>query len=240
MKAIILAAGRGSRLYELTKDRPKCLVMLRGRPLLEWQIKALRESGIQDILVVRGYCKDQITGNFETTENPRWDQTNMVSTLMAARDWLKSSPCIVSYADIVYPCQAVKRLIQEDSPLTILYDSNWLELWQQRFDDPFSDAESFRLDEQGYLVDIGRKNVSAREIQGQYMGLLKFTPESAGCVFNLLDYNPELCDRLDMTALLRLLIEKGKAIRAVPWDGQWCEVDSQDDLQVAKEITKTW
>ncbi len=77
MKAIILAAGRGSRLLSLTDDRPKCLVELYGKPLLDWQIKALRDAGIQDITVVRGYLKDKITGEFETLENPRWFKTNI-------------------------------------------------------------------------------------------------------------------------------------------------------------------
>ncbi|WP_244147272.1 NTP transferase domain-containing protein [Desulfonatronovibrio hydrogenovorans] len=240
MKAVILAAGRGSRLLTLTDDRPKCLVELKGKPLLHWQLEALREAGIHDILVVRGYCKDQITGDFETTENPRWNETNMVATLMAARDWLLHQTCIVSYADIVYPCEAIHRLMQDGSSLSILYDINWLDLWQQRFEDPLSDAESFRLDEQGSLVDIGRKQVSIEEIQGQYMGLLKFTPKAARWVFDLLDKSQELVDRLDMTSLLQLLMDQGKSIQAVPWDGPWCEVDNEIDLQVAKEISRIW
>lgn len=240
MKAIILAAGRGSRLLNLTDDRPKCLVELHAKPLLHWQLEALKGSGISDILVVRGYRKDQITGDFETTENPRWFETNMVATLLAAKNWLLNQACIVSYSDIVYPAEAIHRLMQDESPLSILYDPNWLELWEQRFEDPLSDAESLRLDPQGQLVDIGRKAISVKEIQGQYMGLLKFTPEAAGWFFNLLDKNQELADRLDMTSLLRMLMDQGRTIQAIPWDGAWCEVDNQKDLKVAKEITKTW
>ncbi len=149
MKAKILAAGRGSRLLSLTDDRPKRLVSLGGRPLLHWQLQALKDAGIEDILAVRGYCWDQITGDFETADNPRWDETNMVGSLMAARQWLESMPCIVSYPDIVYPSRAVQTLMQDESPLSILYDPDWLDLWQQRFDDPLSDAESFKLDELG-------------------------------------------------------------------------------------------
>ena len=241
MKAIILAAGRGSRLLTLTNDRPKCLVELNGKSLLDWQIEALRGAGVNDILVVRGYCKEQIVGDFETRENSRWHETSMVVTLMAAKDWLLSSECIVSYSDIVYPVEAVKRLMQKDSAkLSILYDSNWLELWQQRFEDPLSDAESFKIDAQGRLVGIGCKNVSTQEIQGQYMGLLKFTPEAARLVFDMLDTNQELADRLDMTALLQKLIDRRQTIQAVPWNGEWCEVDSQRDLEIAKEKTKKW
>lgn len=237
MKAIILAAGRGSRMLSLTDDRPKCLVELKGKPLLHWQLEALRGAGIADILVVRGYLKDRVAGDFQVTENPRWHETNMVASLMAARDWLCESPCIVSYSDIIYPSAAVERLLNtsQTAPLAILYDLNWLKLWEQRFNDPLIDAESF-VQENGILKDIGRSGVRLEEIQGQYMGLLKFSPQSATWMSELLDKNQNLCDKLDMTALLRLLIENGKEIMAIPWDGKWCEVDNRVDLEVAEKI----
>lgn len=235
MNAIILAAGRGRRLLNLTSDKPKCLVELRGKPLLSCQLEALREAGIQNILVVRGYLKDQILGDFQTRDNPRWAATNMVATLMTAMDWLESNPCIVSYSDIIYPADAVQRLIKATSPLAVLYDPNWLDLWQKRFDDPLCDAESFQL-ENGMIMDMGRPNVTLDQIQGQYMGLLKFTPESSRWISDLLENKHELCDKLDMTTLLRLLLECGKAIQAISYDGLWCEVDSQRDLQVAQEV----
>ena len=60
MRAIVLAAGMGTRLLPLTRDRPKCLVELAGRPLLERQIAVLRRVGIDDISVVTGYRSDQV------------------------------------------------------------------------------------------------------------------------------------------------------------------------------------
>ena len=58
MKAIILAAGRGSRMKNLTDEKPKCLAKLRGKPLLEWQLTSLREAGIEDIAIVTGYKRE--------------------------------------------------------------------------------------------------------------------------------------------------------------------------------------
>ena len=72
------------------------------------------------------------------------------------------------------------------------------------------------------------------------MGLIKFTSQSVRWIFNILDKDQDLCDKLDMTALIQILIQKGKFIKAIPWNGPWCEVDSQKDLQVAQEITKIW
>ena len=58
MKAIILAAGRGSRMKLLTDETPKCLIKLRGKSLLDWQLSALRAAGITDIAIVTGYRRD--------------------------------------------------------------------------------------------------------------------------------------------------------------------------------------
>ena len=87
MKAIILAAGRGSRMKDLTDERPKCLVELRGKPLLEWQLEALREAGINEIAIVTGY-KRELLVNRGLTEfhNPRWAETQMVSSLACAEE----------------------------------------------------------------------------------------------------------------------------------------------------------
>src|ERR1044071_3517735 len=86
---VILAAGEGTRLRPHTLDRPKCLVPLAGRPLLAWQTDALRAAGVDDIVVVTGYRADQIRAlGYRTVFNPRYEKTNMVASLMCARDTL--------------------------------------------------------------------------------------------------------------------------------------------------------
>ena len=88
-RAIILAAGRGSRMKEMTAEKPKCLTMLYGRPLLEHQLSALRSAGITDIAVVTGYMREALT-SYDLVEfhNSRWAETNMVASLCCAREWL--------------------------------------------------------------------------------------------------------------------------------------------------------
>lgn len=236
MRGIILAAGRGSRLNHKTEDRPKCLVELSGKPLLQWQLGAMRAAGVERILVVRGYMGQKITGDFEICDNPDWQSTNMVGSLMCAREWLKEDTCIVSYSDIVYDSHAVAHLGASPGDLSILYDTNWLALWKERFADPLSDAESFSVDDEGLIRDIGRKGVSLNEIHGQYMGLLKFTPTSFGWVDALLSKHEGLREKLDMTTLLSRLIQAGHSIQGVPWGGAWCEVDDLEDLRVAESM----
>lgn len=233
MKAIILAAGRGSRMKSLTDERPKCLVELHGKALLDWQLESLRKAGISEIAIVTGY-KRELLVNRELVEfhNMRWAETNMVSSLACAEEWLQTEPCIVSYSDIFYSPTAVRLLIRCLAPLAVTYDPNWLKLWTQRFGDPLLDAETFRLTPEHTLVEIGNKPTLVDEVQGQYMGLLRFTPEGWMEVQRIRsNLTLEQCDKIHMTGILQKVIDaKCFQIEAVPYLGEWGEIDSADDL----------
>lgn len=240
MKAIILAAGRGSRMGRLTQNAPKCMIVLAGKPLIEWQIEAIREAGITGIGVVRGYMAGKIAyPGLVTFENPRWAETNMVMSLLRAGEWLSKEDCIVSYSDIVYPGETVAKLAAVRSDLAITYDVNWLKLWSERFADPLSDAETFRTDAQGVLTDIGNRAKTLDEIKGQYMGLLKFSPAGWARVSGLLDrLGLAQRDKLDMTSLLKRLLLDGMRIDTVPVTAPWLEVDNENDLRLYENRAK--
>ena len=140
MKAIILAAGRGSRMGDLTEEFPKCRQKLHGKELIQWQMDAITEAGISEIGLVRGYMADTFDLPIRYFENYRWNQTNMVSSLMAADSWLEKDLCITSYSDIVYSSDAIRRLIESNGNIVITYDPNWQELWTSRFTNPLEDA----------------------------------------------------------------------------------------------------
>jgi len=113
--------------------------------LIQWQLDGLRDANINEIAIVRGYLSETFKFNLTYFDNERWSQTNMVSSLVTADDWLKSDTCITSYSDIVYSSDAVKRLRDACGDIVITYDPNWEQLWRLRFKDPLSDAETFRL-----------------------------------------------------------------------------------------------
>ena len=235
MKAIILAAGRGTRMKDLTDDRPKCLVELRGRALLDLQLEAVLEAGVEEIAVVTGYRREMLASRGLTEfYNSRWAETNMVSSLACAEDWLKLEPCIVSYSDIFYGSYAVKSLMKSGAPLALTYDPNWLQLWKRRFGDPLLDAETFRLTSEGTLADIGNKPSSVGEVQGQYMGLLRFTPRGWAEVARIRStLSAAECDRIHMTGTLQMLIKSKRfPVHAIPYRGKWGEIDSDADLSV--------
>lgn len=236
MKIIILAAGRGSRLGELTKDRPKCMCMLKGRTLLDRCLKTLAKAGVrtEDIGIITGYQSEMFTVSGVTYfHNADWESTNMFISLTMARDWLKREPCVVCYSDIVFSPAAVKALIQSNAPLAITSYEGYWELWERRMSDPLEDLETFRADENGRLLEIGRKPQRREDISGQFMGLLRFTPESWQWVEETIRHPlPKTVQKLDMTTLLEGMVQLGYPIQTIPTRDLWLECDSEADIAV--------
>jgi choline kinase len=240
-RAIVLAAGEGTRLRPYTLDRPKCLVPLAGRPLLEWQLDALRAAGIAEISVVTGYMADQIEAlGLSTDHNDRYDATNMVASLMCAREHLDGTDdVVIAYGDLVYEPRVVRALLDSDAPASITVDRSWRQLWELRMEDPLGDAETLRLDYADNVVELGREPQCISDIEAQYMGLIALR---AGFVrqfvatWDGLDpagpYEGRDRDNMYMTSFLQHLIEHVTPIRAVVVEGGWLEVDTTEDLEI--------
>lgn len=230
MKTIILAAGRGSRMEALTNNTPKCMTKLLNKSLLEWQLAALKAAEIDDIVIVRGYQKDCIQGDFRTLENPNWENTNMVMTLDCASEEF-SETSIIAYSDILYHPNHIKKLRKAKGDIVLCYDTAWRTLWELRFDDPLEDAETFEECD-GKLQSIGAKTSDIEDIKGQYMGLLKVTPKGWGIIKSHLDKLHEAeRNKLDLTSLLQALLSEGASISTIAIKGKWVEADDSDDLK---------
>ena len=239
-QAVVLAAGRGSRMDELTALRPKCLVPLAGQPLLSWTLRSLRANGIDRVLIVTGWQANCLAGwSPDLRFNPRWHESNMVRSLQLAADWLERAPTLVVYGDGAYSAAAIRRAVMAGpAPLSLPVDQQWLSLWQRRFADPLADAEVLQSHE-GVLTRIGFRATSLNDIQGQYMGLLRTSPSGwhwiASCLSRLAaDQGDAAVDRLDMTGLLQHLVEAGRQIACVAVAGGWVEIDSAHDLAVVE------
>ncbi len=241
MKAIILAAGRGSRMQEATESKPKCLVELASKPLLQYQIDALLESGIDKLGIVSGYRRkvlEPFIKRYGLSEfyNGAFLDSNMVYSLMCAKDWLSGEDFVISYSDIFYETQGIRDLYLAKGDISLLYDVNWQRLWQARFSDPLSDAESFRLDSLQHLLEIGNRVKNIKEIQGQFMGLIKCSAQGFNNLLQILesiDYR-----HLDSTGLLRLYLDRGYRIHCVKYEGIWGECDNQNDVALYENIYK--
>ncbi|MEN9594424.1 MAG: hypothetical protein RLY23_907 [Actinomycetota bacterium] len=238
--AVILAAGEGQRLRPYTEGTPKCLVRLNGRPLIAYQIDALRNAGIKEIAIVTGYQHDQLEPYGDVRFwNSNFSETNMVASLMEARDFLEScDDVVVAYGDILYETRIIDSLLRSNAQIAITVDRGWRSLWEARMTDPLSDAETLKIDGESMLTEIGLKPGSYADIEAQYMGLIKMRGHGIRGVIQTWDsfsdhtrFMGRSAKMMYMTDLLEALIASGEKIHAVPIEHGWLEVDTVNDLE---------
>lgn len=236
MIGIILAAGKGSRLGMITKNNHKALLLIKNKPLIEYQIDAFHSAGINDIFIVTGYNAhlfDSYKKKVTLLYNLNWQTSNMMQSIMTASSLLHESYSIISYSDIFYESYALKALLNQEE-LSILYSPSWKELWERRFKNAVDDAETFSIDNFGYLKDIGEPLNCLNNAIGQYMGIISLTP-TIFSIFRKIFYTlPEhKRDHIDVTSFLKhLLISKSLNIKTIAYKGVWGEVDIPTDLDL--------
>lgn len=248
MRVIIVAAGHGKRLRPITDDRPKCMVPVAGRTLLDWQMSAIEAHGLGRPVVVGGHCESVLPRDrVDVRLNPAHATTNMVRSLFCAEQDFGDG-FVLAYGDIAYAPRVLGRLLESAAPISVVVDRDWRRYWEQRFDDPLADAESLRLDGDR-IVSIGQRETDIDRIQAQYIGLLKFSREGVDtlrrayaraaedeCAGGTPFGSGRTLDMLYMTDLLQGITSLGGTLTAVPVDGGWVEVDSHRDLAVAESL----
>jgi choline kinase len=237
LKAIILAAGEGTRLRPYTLDRPKCLVEVDGLSLLDRQLAVLATEAIHPIILIGGYRVEMLKHpGIEIRVNPRYAETNMVWTLFCAEDDLDSD-VLLCYGDIVYSREILQALLKSNADIAVAIDLDWESYWRARNENPLDDAETLKLASDRRILEIGQKPKSLTEIEGQYMGLMKFTAKGVKLLKQTF-HDAKLAGALRgkplekayMTDLLQMMIDLNYRLDAVPVHGGWVEVDTVEDL----------
>ena len=246
MNAIILAAGEGKRLRPLTNDKPKCLVELFGKTLLEWQLSIFKKCGINDICIVVGHNSQMFSyANVDYIKNENYKTTNMMESLFCAKERFSQST-IVSYGDIIFEEKILRKLIDSEDDFSVIIDKNWEDYWGMRFDEPINDAESLSVDDNGYITSIGKKVKEISEIQGQYIGLMKFQNGAINTMKSFYEkcikifenskinpLNPKISfGNSFMTDFLQGLIDQGVKLKAVNINNGWLELDNINDYRL--------
>ena len=238
MKAVLLAAGRGSRMHGMTDLKPKSLIEFNGEPLVSRAVRSMREGGVTEVGVVGGYRAEMLEPYADRMfMNDAWSSTGIFHSLSMAAPWLEHEACLISYSDIFYSGELVTDMLAAAGDIVIAYDVNAVALWTQRFDHPLLDLERFTVDGNRCVREIGGRATSLAEIEGQYMGLLKLTPagwQAMRAVQRELD--TEVRDNVDMTTLLSKLIQANYPIRTVANAAPWGEIDCQSDVHVYERL----
>jgi len=246
MKAIIVAAGPGGRLSPFTDRKPKCLLEIGGQTILERELEALRENGIEDIMVVRGYCSHLINyPNVTYCHNPDFRKNNILRSLFCAEDEMNDD-FIFSYSDILYSREIVAKLIHSEADIALIVDVNWIEHYKGRNLHPISEAELVKV-ESGRIVKIGKEVVSPEEAHGEFIGLAKFTRSGTGVMRAAYHRVARECpaapfhhatslEKAYMTDMFQELVDTGSLVKNVDIEGGWMEIDTTQDLERAQEL----
>lgn len=242
-KAVVLAASRGAALGKLTEDRPKCMIDVRGQPLLRRLVATLKEGGLTDVTVVRGYRKEMVNlPGIRTVDNDDYGSTGEAASLACARDNL-AGEVTVAYGDILFRHYILDRLRNAEGDIVVTVDA----LWRQRrvssgelrdfvsCSRPFS--ADYLDDAPVQLVRMGN-DLAESEICGEWMGLARFSAKGAESLRGELE-SMKADGSLAKASLLDLftrLAGKGLDVRVLYVAGQWMDVDTATDLIQAGEF----
>lgn len=236
MKALILAAGLGTRLAPITNDRPKSLVLVNGKPILFKQIENLHENGIIDITVISGYKAEIL----ENTVHKKWPEIKIVESV----DYANTNNMYSAYLGIkaMYPDRLIEPFLMMNAD--VFYDSSVLETLLQY---PSSNAvvvdigryieESMKVvEEGGKLVEISKKIMPGVAL-GSSIDVYKFDLDGGNAFLNKCVEYIEQKKELSLWSEVALNdVLADIMFKACPLNGRWVEIDDHDDLAVAESL----
>ncbi len=238
VRAVILAAGRGTRLGEFARDRPKVMLELAGETLLAHQRRSLAAAGITEVHIVAGHSEDFVRAHHDAHgliiwTNMHYATTNMVATLLCADGVLDgATDLLIAYGDIVYEPKVIAAFDGIDAGVTVVVDRDWRGYWEARMEDPLSDAETLRTTDDGRLLEIGLRPSEDEDIEAQYIGLIRvrkdYVTRFAEAARELVAADPFAF----MTTLLQRLVDNGWDVRIAPISNGWLEIDRPEDLSM--------
>lgn len=233
-KLIILAAGKGTRLLPLTKNIPKCMTPILDKTILGYQLEVAKKCGITEVIIVGGYKIDKINySGITMVRNKNFDTTDMVESLNCANKHFKGG-FIVSYGDIIFSETILAKMMESKNNISVAADMKWKKYWIERFEDPLIDAETFKFGEGNEIIEIGNSPKNIDEIESQYIGLLAFSCKGSDLLKDWISKfyeNKKIC----MTDMINEMIKNGYTINAEKIYGDWLEIDSLKDLDIAKK-----
>ena len=245
VKAIIIAAGMSSRLAELTDDKPKCMLEIKGKTILQRQIETFNQCGITEIIVIRGYKKEVInyTG-VKYIYNQNYRRNNILESLMYAENDMDGE-FIATYSDILFKTSVVRALLESKADISIVTDIAWKSHYKKRFQHPIEEAEKVIVSN-NRVIEIG-KATNPNEAYGEFIGLAKFTNPGAEILkTNYKRVVAELgktqfhtapsVEQAYLTDMFQELIDKGYTISNVDIKGQWMELDTVEDINTARKV----
>jgi len=242
MKAIIIAAGIGSRLSPLTSNKPKCMLEINGRTLLQHQIEALKGTGIDRIVLIKGYKKEMINyPDLVYYINDNYKNNNILHSLFYAEKEMNNA-FIAAYSDIFYTKDIVERLLASKGDISIVVDIDWRGYYEGRTDHPIEEAENVIFDADNNVVKIGKILPDKDAVHGEFIGMMKCSKKGAVVFrkyFNRLKqlYKGKLFqgarvfEKAYLTDIFQDMADCDVKINCVIIEKGWAEVDTVQDYK---------
>ncbi|WP_322906541.1 phosphoenolpyruvate mutase [Paenibacillus campi] len=237
VNAIILAASQGN-LGELTRELPKTMLKINGKPMLTMQVDDLNKVGIKHVVVVRGFAKEKINlNNILTVDNMDFAETKELYSLYLAREHLQGSATVISYGDIVHKNYILNDLLNDDNEITIVVDAD-AQLTEADQDMVMTDKPYSRNLYSNTVKLTGMMLSSETQTyNGEFIGLWKASGDGIRIVQETLAYLAKRADFRSMTMIdlfNEIIKQHPIAVKFIKSD--WLDIDSILDLQKAGEL----
>jgi len=251
VKAVIIGAGRGSRLRHLTEEIPKTLVPVLGRPMLDGILEALEYGGFsrKDVVFICGYRAEVIRERYPDltyVENRDWENNNILLSLLCAREHL-SGGFVSTYADIVYRKEIVRDLVASPHDIALGCDTDWRRRYTGRSQHPETDAE--KLTAEGDRVTRLSRKIASEDAQGEFIGVMKLSSAGASQLVRAFDEAQAVhrgqvfregrtFEKAYLIDLLQHMLESGTGMHRVNTHGGYMEIDTLEDATLAEQWWK--
>ncbi|MBL7072134.1 MAG: helix-turn-helix domain-containing protein [Candidatus Omnitrophica bacterium] len=244
MKAIIIAAGKGSRLRKYTEELPKCMLKFGGKTLLKRQIEALNANGITNISLVKGYKKEKINyPNIKYYINDRFEYNNILNSLFYAEQEMDQE-VIISYSDILYEKKVVSRLMESRHDISIVVDIEWQSYYKGRSDHPVQEAENVIFDSNNKVREIGKILTEKHDLYGEFIGMIKLTKRGTDIFKRHFHRAKQLFlgkpfiraatfEKAYLTDMIQDMVDMGVDVHCVIVPRGWKEIDTVEDYEKA-------
>ena len=248
-KTLIVAAGLGSRLKDHTENLPKCMLDFGGKTLLERQLSAYRDCGIDNISVIRGYKKNKINyKNINYFYNKDYENNNILNSIFYGEKVINGN-IIISYSDILFEPEVVQRLLESEHDISIVVDIDWRGYYVDRKEHLIEEAENVIFNSNNEVVKIGKIAIEKQEVHGEFIGMMKLTYRGAEIFkqnfhrLKKLYWNKPLqraktFQQAYLTDMIQELVDIGIKIHCVIIERGWKEIDTVEDYQKALEEFK--
>ena len=244
-RGIVLAATRGGALGPLTEDKPKCMVEIQGQPLLRRLTRSLRQSGVRDVAVVRGYAKDAVDlPNLTYIDNDAFETTGEAASLATAIDRL-TGDTVIAYGDILFRRYILDALVETEGDIVLAVDGMWRERTDRsensgrdlvRCSRPFS--PSFIEDDPILFEGIVADANDADDCTGEWIGIARLSKKGAELVRKELEAmkSDGTLETADLATLFARLADAGNAPHVHYVAGHWLDVNDAFDLARARDF----